>query len=69
MVAFYNYGDHMNADARIQHQTRTGNWIEVSQVPNDPQNVLEGMDRVQALYPGSRVRAVDQEDRVIDILT
>jgi hypothetical protein len=66
---FYAYGDHMSADVAIQYQNRVGVWIEVSRVPNQSQMVIMGMHQVESLYPGRRVRAVDMDGRVVDILT
>ena len=37
-------------------------------VPNQPPVILNGMKSVAILYPGKRVRAVDQDGRLIDIL-
>jgi hypothetical protein len=37
-------------------------------VPNQPALILNGMKSVAALYSGKRVRAVDQDGKLIDIL-
>jgi hypothetical protein len=37
-------------------------------VPNQPPVIVNGMKSVAVLYPGKRVRAVDQDDKLIDIL-
>lgn len=67
---FYtSYGDHMSAEAIIQHQTEQGNWIEVSRAPNESQVIIQAMENVQSLYPRDRIRAVDEGGRVLDILT
>jgi len=45
-----------------------GNWITSVTVPNEPPVILNGMKSVAALYPGTRVRAVDQDGKLIDML-
>ena len=52
----------------IEYQDPLGNWITVATVPNQPPLILNGMKSIAALYPGKRVRAVDQDGRLIDIL-
>jgi hypothetical protein len=37
-------------------------------VPNQPPLIVNGMKSVALLYPGKRVRAVDQDGKLIDIL-
>jgi hypothetical protein len=55
-------------NAAIEYQDPLGNWITVVTVPSQPPLILNGMKGVAALYPGNRVRAVDQDGRLIDIL-
>jgi hypothetical protein len=55
-------------DAAIEYQDQLGNWITVITLPNLPPVILSGMKSVAILYPGKRVRAVDQDGRLIDIL-
>jgi hypothetical protein len=45
-----------------------GNWITSVTVPNEPPAILNGMKSVALLYLGKRVRAVDQDGRLIDVL-
>ena len=52
----------------IQYQDAMGNWITPVTVPNQAPVILNGMNSVALLYPGKRVRAVDQDGRLIDIL-
>jgi hypothetical protein len=52
----------------IQYQDAMGNWITSVTVPNQPALILNGMKSVGVLYPGKRVRAVDQDGKLIDIL-
>jgi len=41
--------------------------LTVVTVPNQPPLILSGMKSVAALCPGRRVRAVDQDGKLIDI--
>jgi hypothetical protein len=52
----------------VQYQDAMGNWITSVTVPNEPAVILNGMKSVAVLCPGKRVRAVDQDGRLIDIL-
>lgn len=53
----------------IQYQDLTGNWRTVNVLTiNNSQMILAGMQNLQSLYPNSRIRAVDTNNRVIDIL-
>jgi hypothetical protein len=58
----------MTHDIVIQYQDVLGNWITSITVPNEPPVILSGMKSVAVLYPGKRVRAVDQDGKLIDIL-
>jgi hypothetical protein len=55
-------------NAAIEYQDPLGNWIAAVTVPNQPPLILNEMKSVAVLYPGKRVRAVDQDGRLIDIL-
>jgi hypothetical protein len=55
-------------NAAIEYQDLLGNWITSVTVPNQPPVILTGMRSVAVLYPGKRVRAVDQDGKLIDIL-
>jgi hypothetical protein len=58
----------MSRDVSIQYQDASGNWITSTTVPNEPQVVLNGMKSVALLCQGRRVRAVDHDGKVIDLL-
>jgi len=58
----------MTRDVTIQYQDALGNWITSMTVPNEPPVILSGMRSVAVLFPGKRVRAVDQDGKLIDIL-
>lgn len=51
----------------IQFQDQVGNWITVSVTDNISINILRAMQEVQRNF-GGRVRAVDQNGRLVDIL-
>jgi hypothetical protein len=55
-------------NAVIEYQDQLGNWITAVTVPNQSALILSGMKSVAVLYPGKRVRAVDLDGKLIDIL-
>ena len=55
-------------NAAIEYQDPLGNWITVVTVPNESPLILSGMKSVAVLCPGKRVRAVDQDGKLIDML-
>jgi hypothetical protein len=55
-------------NAAIEYQDLLGNWITVVTVPSQPPLILNGMKSVAVRCPGKRVRAVDQDGKLIDIL-
>jgi hypothetical protein len=55
-------------NAAVDYQDALGNWITAVTVPNQPPLILNGMKSVAVLYPGKRVRAVDPDGKLIDIL-
>jgi hypothetical protein len=58
----------MTRDVTIQYQDALGNWITSMTVPNEPPVILSGMRSVAVLFPGKRVRAVDRDGKLIDVL-
>jgi hypothetical protein len=52
----------------IQYQDVTGSWYTVMSVDNQDNRIIAGMRTVKHQYPDSRVRAVDENGRVVDIL-
>jgi hypothetical protein len=52
----------------IQYQDVLGNWITSVTVPNEPPVILNGMKSVAILVQGRRVRAIDQDGKLIDML-
>jgi hypothetical protein len=55
-------------DIQIQLQDLSGNWRTFSITLNNSQMILQEMHSLADRYPGQRVRAVDNNGRVVDIL-
>jgi hypothetical protein len=55
-------------NAYIQAQDTSGNWRTYLVVQNNSQRILSEMRSLQSRYQNYRIRAVDENDRVIDIL-
>lgn len=52
----------------IQAQDPTGVWRTYRNIPNNSQRILAEMQDLQAQFPGYRIRTVDANGRVVDIL-
>jgi hypothetical protein len=52
----------------IQLQDDTGNWRTGHVTRNIPAMIVAAMEQLASQYPGKRVRAVNSEGRLIDIL-
>ena len=52
----------------IQAQDTSGMWRTYHVTMNDSQRIVAEMRSIQSRYPSYRVRAVDQNGRVVDIL-
>jgi len=52
----------------IQYQDVTGSWYTVLITENESNRIFIGMKTAKQQYPDSRVRAVDENGRVVDIL-
>jgi hypothetical protein len=50
----------------VQIQDYSKNWLTVSRVVNNLQRIAFEMRSVQSRYPDRRVRAVDDNGRLID---
>jgi len=57
-----------NDNVEIQAQDGTGNWRTFNYVYNDSQRILNEMRQLSNNYPNARVRAVDSNGRIVDIL-
>ena len=55
-------------DIQIQAQDTTGNWRTYLTVLNQSQRILSEMRSLQSRYPDYRIRAIDSDGRVVDIL-
>jgi hypothetical protein len=58
----------MTSDIAIQYQDVLGNWITSVTVPNEPPVIRNNMKSVSVLCPERRVRAIDHDGKLIDIL-
>ena len=52
----------------IQAQDTSGMWRTYHVTMNDSQRIIAEMRSILSRYPNYRVRAVDQNGRVVDIL-
>lgn len=53
---------------QIQAQDTSGNWRTYLIVMNQSQRIVSEMRTLQARYPDYRVRAVDINGKIVDIL-
>ena len=55
-------------NVQIQAQDTTGNWRTYSNCANNSQRILAEMHSLKSRMPNFRVRCVDYNGRIIDIL-
>jgi hypothetical protein len=55
-------------DAFIQYQDNSGNWVQIEVVPNESAQIITAMKRVAYQMHPYRVRAVDINGHLLDIL-
>jgi len=53
---------------QIQLQDTTGNWRTYHVTQNNSQQILSEMKQLSSRYPNQRVRAVDMDGKLVDIL-
>lgn len=53
---------------QLQVQDETGNWRTYGITGNVPIQILDGMRQLQWQFPNARIRAVDMNGRLVDIL-
>ena len=53
---------------QIQAQDTTGNWRTYSRTQNSSQLILREMNNLKNNFPDRRIRAVDSNGRLVDIL-
>ena len=58
----------MDNSVQIQLQDISGNWRTWQIVISYSQDVISEMRQLQSHYPDQRVRAVDMNRRIVDIL-
>jgi len=61
------YLDPIN-NIELQIQDDVGNWRTCHVTKNIPAMIIAGMRQLEQQFPGHRVRAVDSNWRVVDIL-
>lgn len=52
----------------IQLQDATGNWRTIIITQNNSKMILIRMKELKSQYPDKRVRAVDKEGRLVDMM-
>ena len=52
----------------IQYQDVTGTWYTVSSCLNEGPYIIEAMKSASNFYSGSRIRAIDENGRIVDNL-
>lgn len=52
----------------LQIQDDTGNWRTCHVTLNESQRIISGMRQLSEQYPNKRIRAVDSNRRIVDIL-
>ena len=52
----------------IQLQDTTGNWRTIATTLNNSQMILIRMKELKDRYPDKRVRAVDKQGRLVDMM-
>ena len=55
-------------DVYIQVQDSLGNWTTYSITVNDSQMIRARMKELTSQFPNHRIRAIDKNGRVVDIL-
>lgn len=53
---------------QIQAQDRSGIWRTYAHVQNNSQRILVAMRELRREYPDFRIRAIDRDGRIVDIL-
>lgn len=53
---------------QVQVQDSSGNWRTYAITGNHPLQIIDAMRRLSAEFPGNRVRAVDMNGKLVDIL-
>lgn len=58
----------MQDNAHIQFQQISGNWVTVTTTMNESTVILNQMQSLKASMPECRVRAIDDQGRLLDML-
>lgn len=65
---YFELAENLMDYVQIQAQDISGNWRTYQNVLNQPQRIFAAMKEVQRMFPNFRIRAIDTNGRVIDIL-
>lgn len=57
-----------NTRIDIQTQDKSGNWRTHASTLNDPQLIRARMGELKNQFPDQRVRAIDENGRLIDLM-
>ena len=55
-------------NVNIQYQDVTGSWYTVGITENEAPRILMAMQGAARQYPGCRIRAIDENGRIVDLL-
>ena len=58
----------LNENVSIQLMDKSGNWRTFATVANFPIRITQEMKNLQNRFPTQRVRAVDKDGKLVDIL-
>ena len=64
----YNHVGNQFNNVELQIQDSIGNWRTCHVTQNNSQLIISGMHQLSNQFPGQRVRAVDSNGRIVDIL-
>ena len=62
------YANIINDHVEIQLQDNSGNWRTYHVTTNESQRIISSMRQLAEQYPNNRIRAVDSNKRIVDIL-
>jgi hypothetical protein len=68
MTPAINYANVINENVEIQLQDNLGNWRTCHVTTSESQRIVSGMKQLAEQYPNNRIRAVDSNKRIVDIL-
>lgn len=63
-----NGNSNVDENIYIQVQDITGNWRTYNFTINNPHMILSNMQNLSSQFPDQRVRAVDSNNRLVDMM-